>query len=136
MLVQQVAKPMVEQVVVCCDPGLMSPVWWAPHSPNKTVRLSNPFISVPYGLPEGSGDTLIVTIGAGAISWLETFFDENTMPDGGIYNLTADPIILPSPQKIKVGVMYNLMGASPAFSFVVVGFTVVPIGLGSSAGPS
>jgi len=127
MLVQHVAKPKVVQVTVCCDPGIGGPGADVLYELAEQARIYDPFITIPYRLPDGSGDSLSVMIQPLSYGpWVSQSFNDSEMNHDGRYSLTADPIVVP-PQIIRISVLYTVGGAGPAFSFVVVGFTVVPL---------
>jgi len=124
MLVETVAKPFTVQLPVCVASGMAAELgWWE----NKIAWLCNPAITI--NRPLADGDTLDVVIGHGGYPWATGSFSSDDLSTSGEHPLPCDPTkLLYQSGLLRIAATYTPSG-TPVFSFIMVKFTVVPIGI-------
>jgi len=133
MLVQEVAKPRVVQFALFIDQAFIPEVLWKEP---VTARIPYAFVTVHAALyPD---DILRVTIGPSGAEWFDQTFTEADISRPGLYAVapTGDYAEIYRGEDWRLSAVYTLGGAEAAFSSVMIGFVIIPIGMYVAGAPS
>lgn len=133
MLVQEVAKPRVVQFALFVDPAFIPEVLWKEP---VIARIPIAFITVHTAL--NTDDILRVTIGPSGAEWFDRTFSEADISGPGLYTVTptGDYAGIYKGEDWHFSVVYTLGGAEAAFSSLMIGVTIIPIGMYVAGAPS